>query len=113
MAYNHHLAIRVRNFLTNSVANIIEKKMFGGLAFLVNDKMCVNVSGDNLMCRFDPGLTNVLSKRKGYVPMIMKNKEYRGYCYVTDEGYKNKEDFEFWIGLCLDFNAKAKSSKKK
>ena len=54
MSYDTKLADRVREYL-NEVADIQieEKKMFSGLAFLVNEKMCVNVSGENLMCRFD------------------------------------------------------------
>jgi hypothetical protein len=42
----------------------------------------------------------------------MKGKELMGYCYVSPVGYKSKKDFEFWLQLCLDFNPKAKSSKK-
>ena len=57
MPYNENLADRLREYLAE-IPNIEveEKKMFRGLAFLVNDKMCVNVSGDNLMCRFDPDM---------------------------------------------------------
>ena len=91
---------------------IQEKKMFGGLAFMVNGKMCINASGENLMCRFDPTLTEELAEEIGFLPMIMKGKEYKGYCYVEPAGFKNKRDFEFWINLCLDFNDSAKSSKK-
>lgn len=113
MAYDNHLANRVREYL-NTLQNIKieEKKMFGGLAFTVNDKMCVNVGDDLLMCRFDPDLTEELSERAGFLPMIMKGSEYKGYCYVEPTGYKNQKDFEFWINLCLDYNDKAKSSKK-
>jgi TfoX/Sxy family transcriptional regulator of competence genes len=57
MAYSTKLADRVREYLFRLPdLQIEEKKMFGGLAFLVNGKMCVNISGENLMCRFDPGL---------------------------------------------------------
>jgi hypothetical protein len=42
----------------------------------------------------------------------MKGREYKGYCYVEPTGFKSKKGFEFWISLCLDFNEKAKSSKK-
>ena len=87
--------------------------MFGGLAFLINNKMCVNVGDDLLMCRFDPKLTEELSEKKGFLPMIMRGKEYKGYCYVEPVGYKSNKDFEFWINLCLDFNNRAKSSKTK
>lgn len=111
MAYDNHLANRVRAYL-NTIQGVKEKKMFGGLAFMISDKMCVNVADDQLMCRFDPELTEELSERTGFLPMIMKGSEYKGYCYVEPIGYKSKKDFAFWINLCLDFNGKAKSSKK-
>jgi len=80
--------------------------------FLVNGKMCVNISGENLMCRFDPTLTEKLAKKIGFLPMIMKGKEYKGYCYVEPTGIKAKKNFEFWMNLCLEFNDRAKSSRK-
>lgn len=113
MPYNKKIADRVNKYLVGySDLNIEKKKMFGGLAFLINGKMCVNVSGDNLMCRFDPSLHSEILKKKGIKPMIMRGSEYKGYCYVNEEGFKSKTDFEFWLKLCLDFNAEAKSSKK-
>lgn len=113
MAYNTKLADRVREYLSEvEELKIEEKKMFGGLAFLIDGKMCINVGDDLLMFRFDPKQTEELSERTGFLPMIMNKKEYKGYCYVEPVGYKNKKDFEFWINLCLDYNHKAKSSKK-
>jgi len=114
MAYSTKLANRVRTYLAGvSTITVEEKEMFSGLAFLVNDKMCVNVSGDDLMCRFDPALYADVAERPGYQPMIMRGRQLKGYCYVSEEGYKSKKDFEYWIKICLDCNAKAKSSKKK
>lgn len=114
MAFNIELAERLRNYLLKIPGLAIEeKKMFGGLAFMVDGKMCVNVSGDNLMCRYDPEFLTVVSRRKGYLPMIMKGKEYKGYCYVEPNGFDNKNNFEFWMKLCLDFNEKAKESGRK
>ena len=86
--------------------------MFRGLTFMVNGKMCVSVSGDNLMCRFDRGLQEKRAQKKGFQPMIMKSKEYNGYCYISPVGHKAKKDFEYFVNLCLDFNDKAKSSEK-
>ena len=112
MAYNPKLADRVRGYLAQLPnKQIEEKKMFGGLAFMVNGKMCVNVSGESLMCRFDPSLQEEISKKKGFQTMAMKGKEYRGYCYVNSEGFESENDFKYWIELCLAFNKKAKSSK--
>ena len=111
MAFDLELAGRVRERL-KSVDNVTEKRMFGGLAFLVNDKMCVNVGGNKLMCRFDPSLEKELSKKKGYEPTIMKNRKLDGYCYVNPEGVRSEDDLSYWVNLCLDFNKFAKSSKK-
>jgi len=114
MAFDMELATRIRNCLAGFASlKVEEKKMFRGLAFMVNGKMCVNVSGDKMMCRFDAGVQETISKRKGYEPMLMKGKPLDGYCYVRPEGFVSTKDFLFWINLCVDFNDKAKSSKKK
>jgi len=113
MAYDVQLADRVRLHLAEVPRiKVEEKKMFRGLAFMVNGKMCVNVSGENLMCRIDPDSHDKLSTRKGFKPMIMRGKEMKGYCYIAPEGFKSEKDFGFWLKTCLDFNPKAKASKK-
>jgi hypothetical protein len=113
MSYNIKLADRIREYLVQfPKLKIEEKQMFRGLTFMVNGKMCVSVSGENLMCRFDPALQEEVAEKNGFQPMIMKGREYKGYCYVHPEGFKSKKDFEYWVGLCVAFNEKAKSSKK-
>lgn len=113
MPYNTNLAARVRTHLANLPnLNVEEKPMFGGLAFLVNDKMCVNISKDNLMCRFDPEQEHLHVERAGFEPVIMKGRKLRGYCYVRQVGYNSLSDFEYWLGVCLEYNETAKSSRK-
>jgi TfoX/Sxy family transcriptional regulator of competence genes len=113
MPYSLKLANRIREYLADIPhLKVTEKQMFRGLAFMVNGKMCVNVSDENLMCRFDPDLAHEVAERVGFLPMIMKGKQLRGYCYVSEDGYKSKANFEYWLKLCLDFNGKAKASKK-
>ena len=113
MGYDTKLADRIREYLAG-IPNleIEEKKMFRGLTFMVNGKMCVNVSGENLMCRFDPSLLDEVAERNGYQSMIMNGKVYKGYCYISPEGIKANIDFEYFINLCLEFNKTAKASKK-
>jgi TfoX N-terminal domain len=114
MAYDLKLADRIRKSLSAvPKIKVEEKKMFRGTTFMVNGKMCVSVSGDNLMCRFDPALQKEVMEKPGFQPMIMKGREYKGYGYINPEGIKSKKNFDYWMGLCLDFNDKAKSSKKK
>lgn len=114
MAYNIQLADRIRAFLAEIPnVEIEEKKMFSGLVFMVNGKMCINVSDDNLMCRFDPKLQEEIAEKPGFLPMIMKGKHLNGYCYITPEGFQRKEDFEYYLNICLEYNKIAKSSKKR
>ncbi len=87
--------------------------MFGGIAFMVNGKMCISAGKDRLMFRIDPAIHEKALKRKGCRTVVMKGREYIGYVYVSEEGIKTKEEFEYWIGLALDFNKKAKASKRR
>lgn len=109
MSYNKGLAAKVRDYLSAIPAlPVEEKQLFGGLAFLVNGKMCINVTGDSLMCRFDPVNLPEISRRKGFRPMIMKGKKLAGYCYVDAEGFNRPNDFSYWIETCLLFNGQVK-----
>jgi len=94
MAYDTKLAERIRVYLLKfPKLEIEEKKMFRGLTFMINGKMCISISGENLMCRFNPALQNEVKGKKGYQPMIMKGKEYKGYCYINPDGFKQKKGF--------------------
>lgn len=112
MAYDTNLVNKVREFLAEIPdIEIEEKEMFAVLNFMVNGKTCVCVSGENLMLRFDPKLQEELSEKTGYETMLMKGKEYKGYCYINPDGFKDKKDFEYFINICLDYNRIANKSK--
>jgi hypothetical protein len=113
MTYDTNLADSVREYLAEIPGiDIEEKEMFNVLNFIVNGKTCVCVSEENLMLRFDPSRQEELSEKDGYETMLMKGKEYKGYCYINPVGFKDRKDFEFFLNLCLDYNKVAKSSKK-
>lgn len=112
MAYNEKIADRVRQALAH-LPKVEEKKMFRGITFMVNDKMCISVGDDEIMCRIDPALQETVIERNGCRTMTMKGRQYKGYVVISEEGMKAKKDFDYWVGLALDFNKKAKSSKKK
>ena len=112
MPYDLQLADRIREYLaTRPSLKIEEKEMFRGLTFMVNGKMCACVSGDKLMCRFDPDRNDEVAERPGFENMVMKGKVYKGFGYIRPEGFKSKKDFNYWLDLCLEYNPKAKSSK--
>ena len=110
MAYNEQLTNRVRAALA-AIPNVEEKKMFSGITFMVNGKMCISVGNDRIMCRVDPAIHDDVVVRKGSRTVQMKGRDYRGYIYVSEEGIKTKKDFDFWINLSLEFNKKAKASR--
>jgi len=112
MAYSEKLAGRVREALAE-VPKVEEKKMFRGVTFMVDGKMCVSVSADRLMCRIDPAIHDAAVERNGCQGVIMKGREYKGFVYVDEDALKSKKEFDYWIGLCLDFNERAKASPKK
>lgn len=112
MAYNEQLAARLRKALAH-LPNVEEKKMFRGLTFMVNDKMCISVSGDRLMCRIDPEIHEEVIKTEGCETVTMGGRQYKGYVYVNKDCVTTKKDFDTWVGLALAFNKKAKSSKRK
>lgn len=112
MPYNESLAIRIREHLSN-LPNIEEKKMMGGLTFMYNDKMCVGVIGDEMMCRIDRDFHETAVELPGCRTMDFTNRPMIGYVLIDDTGMRTQKDFEYWINLALDFNSKAKSSKKK
>ena len=114
MTYNTNLVDRLRAYLAE-IPNIEieEKEMFNVLNFMVNGRTCICVNGENLMLRFNPKLQEELSEKIGYETMLMKGKEYKGYCYVNPDGFKDKKDFAYFVNLCLDYNKIAPSSKKR
>jgi TfoX/Sxy family transcriptional regulator of competence genes len=87
--------------------------MMGGLTFMYNDKICVGIFRDELMCRIDPEIQDDVIEKVGCRIMEFANRPMKGYIMIDENGMRTQKDFNYWIDLALDFNAKAKSSKKK
>lgn len=109
MAYNEHLATRVADVLASEL-DVVEKKMFGGVAFMVNGKMCVGVVKDELMARLDPNVYEYALRRKGCHEMRFTGKPMKGFVFVGQEGMKTKKDLQYWVDLALEYNRVAKAS---
>lgn len=112
MAYDEKLANRIRNAFAD-LNNVEEKQMMGGLTFMVNGKMCVGIIKDELMCRIDPELHNASVEKTGCRTMDFTKRPMWGYVMIDETGMKSKKDFDYWMGLALNYNKKAKASKKK
>lgn len=112
MAYDEKLANRVREKMMN-LENVEEKRMMGGLTFMYNGKMCVGILKDELMCRIDPDLHESAIEKRGCRTMDFTKRPMKGYVMVEESGMLTNKDFDYWINLALEFNKKAKSSKKR
>ncbi len=113
MAYDEHLADRIRQIFQDLFVIAEEKKMMGGLCFMVNGKMCAGVEKEKLMARLDPEIYQQVLARKGCRPMDFTGRPLRGFVFVEPEGIDEDEDLQYWLQLCLDYNPKAKASKKR
>jgi len=113
MALNEKLADRVREIIFLTQKNVEEKRMFGGLCFMVNNKMCVGVEKSRLMVRFDPAKTDEVMEKEGCRPMDFTNKVMKGFAFVDVEALNTKKKLSYWINLALEYNEVAKPSKKK
>ncbi|MEZ2442930.1 TfoX/Sxy family protein [Chitinophaga sp. RCC_12] len=103
MAYSEKLADKIRQALAQ-LPNVEEKKMFGRIAFMVNNKMCLTAGPGQMMCRIDPGIHEEAIKKEGCRTVVMKGREYKGFVYVNEENLKTKRDFNYWLTLALEFN---------
>ena len=113
MAYDEKLADRTREIISLTQENVEEKRMFGGLCFMVNDKMCVGVQKDSLMVRLDPDKFDEALEQEGCSPMEFTGKVMKGFVYVDIEALSTTSKLEYWINLALEFNKIAKASTKK
>ena len=113
MAYDEKLADRTREIISLTHKITEEKKMFGGLCFMVNDKMCVGVENERMMLRIDPAKYEEVMEMEGCRPMDFTGKVMKGFIFVDADVLNTKKKLEYWIKLALEYNAIAKASKKK
>jgi hypothetical protein len=97
MAYDIELVERIREILAPE-RGVDEKRMFGGLAFLINGHMAVAASGHGgLLARVPPDDTDKLLDRAHVSPMVMAGRETRGWLRVDSEGVKTKRQLDSWV----------------
>ena len=97
MAYDEDLADRIRELIAGE-HDVTEKKMFGGLAFLVGGNMSVDASGQGgLMVRVDPQDTDTLLTEPHARPFEMRGRELRGWLRVDAEGVRTERQLDPWV----------------
>jgi len=113
MAYNEKLADMARELISLTHKKVEEKAMFGGLCFMVNNKMALGVEKERLMVRLDPARYDEVMEKEGCRPMDFTGKVMKGFVFVDAEAVTTKRKLEYWIQLALEYNKVAKASKKK
>ncbi len=112
MAFDEGLAERIREVMyvvpppggtTNLIPIFTEKKMFGGLCFLVSGNMCCGIVGDTLMARVGPDQYAECLKRPHARAMDFTGRPMKGLVYVDSEGIAEDDDLKGWIDRCLAF----------
>lgn len=102
MAFDEKLAYRMRNLLQHS-PGFAEKKMFGGIAFMIHGNMACGVHGDRVIVRLNPdGYEEALAKHHVAV-FDLTGKPMRGWITVSPEGVAADEDLEIWVQQGLSF----------
>ncbi len=113
MAYDEMLSARTADVLIGQNVRFTEKKMFGGVAFMVRKKMCVGVLNQDLMVRIDPEIHDTELIRKGARDMDFTGRPMRGYLFVGPEGTRTSAQLRRWIVLALDYNPRARASRSR
>ena len=112
MAYNERLAERVRSVLVGQ-AGISERKMFGGLAFLLDGKMCVGVLDDELVIRSGAARFAEALKSTHARPMDFTGRPMTGMVYVSSTGVTRGPALRRWIEMAIDAASAATPSKRR
>lgn len=103
MAYDEQVAQRIRDLVAGDL-DVTEKKMFGGLAFLVNGNMSVAASSKGgLMVRLDPEETERLLEQPAVRPFEMRGKAMNGWLRVDDAGFETDEQLREWVDRCVEY----------
>ncbi|HSL10790.1 MAG TPA: TfoX/Sxy family protein [Actinomycetota bacterium] len=103
MAYDEELADRIRSVVADE-PRLTERKMFGGLAFLIGGNMAVAASGQGgLLVRVDPGASESLVATTGATPMEMRGRAMQGWLRVPAVDVRTERQLERWIGLGVGY----------
>jgi TfoX/Sxy family transcriptional regulator of competence genes len=103
MAYDEDLANRIRELIA-AQDGLTEKKMFGGLAFMINGNMAVSASGQGgLLLRVDPEQTDELLGKPHAEPFVMRGRAMHGWMRVDPEGVKDKRSLQRWVTRCVEY----------
>jgi TfoX/Sxy family transcriptional regulator of competence genes len=113
MAYSEYQADRISQFFNEKSIPFEAKRMMGGLCFMVDGKMCVGITKDEIMARINPNMYEESIVKEGCEEMNFTGRPMKGFVFLTEDATDLEDDLYYWLQLALDFNPLAKASKKK
>jgi TfoX/Sxy family transcriptional regulator of competence genes len=115
MAYDEVLSLRVEKQLLQQNINFVAKKMFGGMAYMINDKMCVGIVKNELMLHVLEEVYESLLEENHVRPMNFTGKIMKRFLFIEEEALTNEEVLFHWVKFGLDFGERGivKTKKKK
>ncbi len=102
MAYSQDLAQRVRQQL-QQIPGYVEKKMFGGVGYMINGNMACGVHGDDLIVRLGPGGYEQALERPSVRPFDMTGRPMKGWIMVGPEGVRTPDQLAGWVRQGIAF----------
>ncbi len=102
MAYDEGLAERIREILADR-RGVTEKRMFGGLAFLLGGRMCVGVVKDRLMVRVGPEAYERRVREPHARKMDFTGRPMKGFVYVESKGFESDAELRRWVGYGVEY----------
>ena len=112
MAYDERLAERIRANLKGR-KGLEEKKMFGGLTFMLKGRMCCGITKENLMVRVLPESYDALLQKPHAAVMDFTGRALRGFLYVRPAGYESEKGLKFWLDQAVEFADTPPAKKEK
>ncbi|MGE0525480.1 MAG: TfoX/Sxy family protein [Parachlamydiales bacterium] len=113
MAFDAELADRIRKIFEAKKMAVTERKMFGGLSFLLRDKMCCGVLGSKLAARIGPDQYEKALRTPGVKPMDFTGRSLKGFVYVEAKAIKNDKNLNHWVEVSADYVSKLRKTKKR
>ena len=102
MAFDEVLAARIRDVL-GGIDGLSEKRMFGGIAFLLNGNMCCGVHGDDVILRVDPASAEDAVRKPHVRVFDMTGRPMKGWLLIGSDAVASDEELRAWIGMGVDF----------
>ena len=112
MPFNEKIAARIREAIAGA-GKVTEKTLFRGMCFMLEDKMCICVNDNEILCRIGEAAAQTALEKPGCRQMVNNGRTMKDYVFVSTGVITSNKEFNYWINASLAFNKTAKAAPKK